>query len=148
VSKFGAAWLEPCSGPSTLKASVPATAVHADLATSPDCVLTGQIARNHHQSIHVCSSRHHLHFNLHSAAGHALVLDIHPSHLPALQNASHSKHGEQRLQFVAATISKTAHHQCGRGSAGLLVQSVHCLPVEMEPHRLHALAGESNPRAV
>jgi hypothetical protein len=49
---------------------------------------------------------------------------------------------------VAFTIVEAARHQRSRGCAGLLVQSVHYLPLEMESLGLLALAGEKNLRAV
>lgn len=49
---------------------------------------------------------------------------------------------------MALTIFEAARHQRSGGCAGLLVHFVHGLPLEMEPHCLLALAGETNPRAV
>ena len=51
------------------------------------------------------------------------------------------------MRLVAFSVSEAAHHQRSRGRPGLLVQPLHCLPLEMEPHCLFALEGANHPRA-
>ena len=51
------------------------------------------------------------------------------------------------MRLVAFSVFEAAHHQHSRGRPGLLVQPLHCLPLEMEPHCLFALEGANRPRA-